>query len=132
MNIITREIQTHWTAISHLFSVRNEEEYDRAIGLISSLLDEIGTDERHPLYALLDTLGTLVYEYEEKHYPMPECSAGEMPEFFMEEHGLNPSDLPEIGSEADVSDIIAGKREITVREIQCMARRFHVSPAVFI
>ena len=30
------------------------------------------SDEKHPLYDLLDTLGTVIYAYEEKHYPVPE------------------------------------------------------------
>jgi len=32
------------------------------------LLDEIGDNERHPLYDLLDTLGTLIHVYEETHH----------------------------------------------------------------
>jgi len=106
MNIVTQDIQTHWSAISHLFCIHNEDEYDRATELLNSLIDEIGTDEHHPLYELLDTLGTLVHDYEEKYHPMPECRGSEMLEFFMEEHGLTPSDLPEIGSEVVVLEIL--------------------------
>ncbi len=50
MNIATERIREHWSPISHLFSVSNEKEYDRAVELLNSLIDEIGTDERHPLY----------------------------------------------------------------------------------
>lgn len=132
MNITVESIMEHWTPISHLFSVKSEEEYDRAIGLLNSLMDEIGTDEQHPLYELLDTLGTLIHTYEEKNYPMPDCDAIGMLCFFMKEHGLTPSNLPEIGSEKIVSEIISGKRELSVREIRLLAKRFHVSPAVFV
>jgi HTH-type transcriptional regulator/antitoxin HigA len=50
----------------------------------------------------------------------------------MEEHGLTQSDLPEIGSQGVVSEILNGKRERNVRHIRALARRFRVSPAVFI
>jgi HTH-type transcriptional regulator/antitoxin HigA len=50
----------------------------------------------------------------------------------MEEHGLTQSDLPEVGSQGVVSDILRGKRELNVRQIRTLATRFHVSPAVFI
>ena len=36
-----------------------------------ALLDEVGTDEQHPLYTLLDILGTLIYAYDEGHHPLP-------------------------------------------------------------
>jgi HTH-type transcriptional regulator/antitoxin HigA len=96
------------------------------------LLDEIGTNERHPLYDLLDTLGTLIQVYEEKHYPIPGCSGVDMVRFFMEEHDLTQADLPEIGSQGVVSEVLNGKRELNVRQIRALAERFHVSPAVFI
>ncbi len=132
MTTIPQELQQHWTAISPLLSIRNEHEYDMALERLNRLLDEIGTDEGHPLYTLLDTLGTLLHTYEEQHYPMPECSGLDVLRFLMEEHGLTQSDLPEIGSQGVVSDILRGKRELNVRQIRALAKRFHVSPAVFI
>jgi HTH-type transcriptional regulator/antitoxin HigA len=50
----------------------------------------------------------------------------------MEEHDLRQSDLPEIGSQGVVSEILSGKRELNVRQIKELAQRFQVSPAVFI
>ena len=49
----------------------------------------------------------------------------------MDEHHLKQADLPEIGSQGVVSEILNGKRELNVRQIQALADRFHVSPAVF-
>jgi len=49
----------------------------------------------------------------------------------MEEHDLAQSDLPEIGSQGVVSEILAGKRDLNVRQISQLAERFGVSPAVF-
>ena len=132
MSVLTKDIQINWATISPFLSIHNEREYDLAVKRLDSLLDEIGTNERHPLYGLLDTLGTVMHAYEEKHYPMPECSGADMLRFFMEEHGLTPSDLPEIGSPDVVSEILNGKQELDVRQIRALAERFHVSPAVFI
>ena len=74
MSVIGEDIQTHWTAISPLFSIHNEDEYDLAIKRLNGLIDEVGTNEEHPLYDILDTLATVIHAYEEKPYPMPECS----------------------------------------------------------
>ena len=77
MSVITEDIQKYRRIVQTLFSIRNESEYDLAIERLNALIDEIGTNEQHPLYELLDTLGAVIYAFEEKHYPMPECSNGE-------------------------------------------------------
>lgn len=116
--------------------IRNEREYDRAVKGLNTLLEEVGTNERHPLYGLLDTLGTLVHAYEEayeeEHFKEPEPSGPEMLRYFMEEHGVKQSDLPEVGSQRAVSEVLSGKRELTAKQIRALASRFHVSPAVFV
>lgn len=50
----------------------------------------------------------------------------------MEEHELTQSDLPEIGSQGVVSEVLNGKRELNLRQVRALANRFHVSPAVFV
>jgi len=132
MSISTKDIQSHWANIRPLLTIRNEREYEQAVKRLNGLLDEIGTRERHPLYELLDTLGTLIHAYEEKHHAMPESSGADMLRFFMEEHGLTQSDLSEVGSQGVVSEILTGKRELNIRQIRALAKRFGVSPAVFI
>ena len=132
MTAIPQELQRHWAAISPLLSIRSGHDHDLAVERLNNLLDEVGTDERHPLYTLLDTLGTVMHAYEEQHHPMPECRGGDVLRFLMEEHGLAQSDLAEIGSQGVVSEILRGKRELNVRQVRALAQRFHVSPAVFI
>ncbi|RKU16218.1 transcriptional regulator [Candidatus Poribacteria bacterium] len=132
MNIITKEIQFHWSVVQPLFSIRNEKEYDKAVATLNELIDEVGTNEKHPLYELLDTLGTVVHAYEEKHHPIPDCSGIEALKFLMEEHQLEPSDLPELGTSDTVLEILEGERDLTVKHIHALAARFQVAPAVFV
>ena len=134
MTLSTKEIQQHWLPLRTFLTIRNERDYDRAVRHLNELLDEVGANERHPLYGLLDTLGTLLEAYEEKHYPLPEQGGAGMLRFFMDEHGLTQRDFPEVGSQGVVSEALAGKRELNVRHAgaRALARRFHVSPAVFI
>jgi len=132
MKVITPDTQRSWKKIGPLLRIRTEREYDRAVKRLNCLLDDVGTDEDHPLYSLLDTLGTVLHAYEEHHHPMPECCGAEMVRFLMEEHGLSQSDLPEVGSQGVVSEILRGKRQLNVRQIRALSQRFQVSPAVFI
>jgi len=132
MTLEIDQLQIYWANISPLLTIRNEKEYDAAVKRLNELLDEIGTNEKHPLYTLLDTLGTLIQVYEEEHYPIPEASSTDVLRFLMEEHGLTQSNLPEVGSQGVVSEILNGKRELNVRQIRALAGRFKVSAAVFV
>jgi HTH-type transcriptional regulator / antitoxin HigA len=131
MTQLAKETVRHWASIAPLLSIHNEREYDRAVKLLNQLLDEVGDDDRHLLYGLLDTLGTVLHAYEEKHHPIPAEKGGPMLRYLMEEHGLRQSELPEVGSQGVVSEIVNGRRELNTRQIRLLAERFSVSPAVF-
>lgn len=133
MRFAKRPRNEHWQAIGPLLTIRDERDYAAAVERLGSLLADIGGDERHPLYGLLDTLGTLIHAYEEEHVPIPEASGPEVLEYLMEEHGLEPGNLPELGGEARVVyAVLAGERDLHVGEFRALAERFRVSPAVFI
>ncbi len=132
MTLVNDQIQTHWINIAPLLTVRNEREYNAAVKRMNELLDEIGTNEKHPLYGLLDTLGTLVHAYEDEHFSIPESTGAEILRFLMDENGLTQSDLPEVGSQGVVSEILNNKRELNVRQIRILAKKFKVSPAAFV
>jgi HTH-type transcriptional regulator/antitoxin HigA len=132
MTLVNEELENHWMNIAPLLTIRNEREYDKAVKRLNELLDEIGDNERHPLYSLLDTLSTLIHAFEEEHYPIPEASGVDVLRFLMEEHELSQSDLPEIGSQGVVSEILNHKRELNVRQVRALAKRFNVSSAVFV
>ena len=132
MSVISKDIQVHWRVVQPLFLIRDEEEYDKAITTLNALIDEVGTNEQHPLYELLDTLGTVIHAYEEEHYPIPECSGVEVLKFLMEEHQLELSDLSVLGPPDTVLKILKGERDLTVTHIHALAETFQVSPAVFV
>jgi len=126
------DLQAHWPPIAPLFLLRSEAEYDAAVARLNGLLDEIGTNEAHPLYGLLDTLGTIVQTYEAEHHGIPKSSGPELLQFLMDEHGVSASDLPEVGPSEAIERYLAGKEELRVEQLRAIARRFHVSPAAFI
>ncbi|CAG0940149.1 partial Antitoxin HigA, partial [Candidatus Brocadiaceae bacterium] len=99
--------------------------------LLNQLLDEVGDNEQHPLYSLLDTMGTLISCYEQEHCTIPDASPQDVLAYLMQEHGLKQSDLSEIGSQGVVSEILNGKRQLNKRQIVALAERFAVSPEVF-
>jgi HTH-type transcriptional regulator/antitoxin HigA len=132
MLTLLTDLQAHWTPIAPLFSIRNEAEYDAAVARMNALLDEIGTNEAHPLYSLLDTLGTLVHTYEAEHHAILNASGPEVLQFLMEEHYLTPVELSEIGGVDAIGRYLEKNEELTIRQVRAIAKRFGVSPAAFI
>ena len=49
----------------------------------------------------------------------------------MQGHGLNQGDLPEIGVQSVVSEILNGKRALNVRHIRALSERFGIAAEVF-
>jgi len=134
-SVATQRIVEAWDALqSHIpiAPIRNERQYDQAITKLNELLDVVGDNDAHPLYEILDTLGTLVHAYEESHYPAPEVTGIGVLKFLMEEHQLTPANLPELGNEQAVNELLAGKRELTLENVRSLSQRFDVTAASFI
>ena len=115
--------------------IRNERDYTRMHALMEQLLDVVGEDEDHLLADLLDVIGVLVAQYEDENTPglLVESKPLEVLKFLMEQHGLKQSDLrSEIGTQGVVSEILSGNRQINARQAKALAKRFGVSPAVFL
>ncbi|WP_319420165.1 helix-turn-helix domain-containing protein [Pleurocapsa sp. FMAR1] len=131
MTVIAPELKRQWKTIAPYLTISNEQEYDEAVERLNVLLEEVGDDESHPLYSLLDTLAILIEAYDNEHSPLPDCKGIDALIYLMEEHSLSQSDLPEIGSQGVVSEIFNDKRKLNVRQIQMLAERFQVSAATF-
>lgn len=99
--------------------IRTEADYAAALTRIDALMGaESGTAE----FGELDVLADLVELYQSKHMPTGRPSPVDAIEFRMDQAGLEPDDLvPSIGSRAKVSEVLSGKRPITVS----MARALH-------
>lgn len=99
--------------------VRTEADYEAALARIDELMDAVPGSRKG---AELDVLADLVELYETKHEPMGYPSPVAAIEFRMDQAGLRPRDLvPFIGSRAKVSEVLSGRRNITMP----MARALH-------
>ena len=133
MNIQLKEIAKVWPDIQPIFSVpHNEKDYNKLVNLLDSLIDEVGNNENHPLTSLMETIGSLIETYESQYINEIEGNPIDTLNALLVEHGLKQSDLSEIGSQGVVSEILSGKRQLNVRQIKMLSKRFKVSPAVFI
>lgn len=112
--------------------IRSRAEYERAVAALDAIVDAIGEDEKHPLAELAEALSVFIEAYDKSHYPTPVPEPREMLRFLMEQNALTQSDLPELGSQGVVSEILSGKRSLNVRQISVLAKRFKLAPGVFL
>ncbi len=109
-------------------AIRSEEDYDTALIRITELMDALSgpkgqvDDVDDPSRVELDVLTDLVELYEERHHPMGFPDTVSAITFRMDQANLTHRDLvPFIGSRAKVSEVLSGKRAITMS----MARALH-------
>jgi HTH-type transcriptional regulator/antitoxin HigA len=113
--------------------IKTEEENDRMLAIVESLLskgeDRLTAEEE----ALLELLTDLIHDFELKAYPLERSEPHAMLAFLLEQRGLKPIDLwPVIGSKSRVSEILAGKRSISKQQARKLAEFFRVGVELFI
>ena len=127
------EITEKWQPLAPLLSVpHTESDYDNLVAFLDHLIDAVGNDESHPVAALMDTVGVLIETYDEEHYPFSEGDPIGALKYLMKEHNLTQSDLSDVGSQGVISEILAGKRGLNIRQIRVLCKRFGLSPSTFI
>jgi HTH-type transcriptional regulator/antitoxin HigA len=104
--------------------VRTEAGHDAAVARITQL---IGAQPGSAASDELEVLVTLVDAYEARHFPIATPDPVAVIKFQMEQQGLSRKDLePMIGSRARVSEILTGKRALTLP----MIRRLHLGLSI--
>ncbi len=96
--------------------IRNDEDLRQAFARLEVIFQaEPGTPE----FDEMEILATLIEVYENRHYPIGPASPVEAIRFRMEQKGLTPRDLePYIGGSGRVSEILNGKRSLSLRMIK--------------
>jgi HTH-type transcriptional regulator / antitoxin HigA len=100
--------------------IKTQKEYREALKRIEKLMDA----KPHTTQGdELELLAALVELYEREHEPIPPPDPLEAIRFRMEQEGLKPKDLiPLIGSRSRVSEILSGRRSLTLKMIRNLHR----------
>ena len=107
--------------------LRNAREYRAAVTEIDALLDE---DPRRGSEAFerLEFLSVLVAAYEDQHHPLDERGTPQsVVEFMLDQRGMTRADLaPLMGGRARVSEFFAGKRRLSITQLQRLRDRLGI------
>jgi HTH-type transcriptional regulator/antitoxin HigA len=113
--------------------IRTEEELDRAIAVVDSLVARV-RDLTRDEADYLDVLSDLVEKYETETYPEPDVPPHAMVRELIVARGITQGEVARatgIG-ESVLSEIIKGKRKMGRKTILTLGRYFHVDPGVFL
>ncbi len=112
--------------------VRDEAHYALLLEVAEGVVELVAADEANPLAGLLPLLADRIREYEDRVHPWPDDSTpATVLATLMQAHGLRQSDLPEVGTQSVVSEVLSGKRDLNLRQAAALAKRFSVSMEVF-
>lgn len=67
MSIELQKTLSAWTSLESVISVpHSDKDYEKLVKLLDDLIDEVGEDESHPLASLMEVIGVLIENYEDK------------------------------------------------------------------
>ena len=111
--------------------IRNDRELEQFTRILLDLDERprASREERE----LAELLATLINEYEQKHHAIPQASPREVLYFLLSQHGLSAKDLwPLVGSKGITSEILNGKRGISLPIAKRLGEFFHLDPVIFV
>ena len=106
-----------------LILIDSDAELDRARALVDRLWDS--TDPAS--IARLEAQARLIAAYEEGKWPRRVPSTADLIRYLMDQHGLTRADLvPILGTISRVSEVLSGKKTLSMAMVQRLRARFRV------
>lgn len=112
--------------------LKTNDEHEQAMQKIMALMDldpQPGTGKADEL----ELLALVIEKYEEKSFPIENPTPIEAIKFRMEQEGLTQRDLiPYVGSLPKVSEVLSGKRKLSLNMVRTLSKRLGISADILI
>jgi HTH-type transcriptional regulator/antitoxin HigA len=112
--------------------IRTRTEYRRLLGVVAQLMEKPEAEISPEEGRLVEMLGMLIEEYEDRVHPMPKVEPHLMLQHVLEEKGLRASDLGSVLPKSRVSEILSGKRGISKAQAKGLAELLRVPVDLFL
>lgn len=118
--------------MSKIKVIKTEKDYEEALKLLENLMS-CDPDPDSEEGEQLSLLSALIQDYEARVFPETLPDPIDAIKFRMEQAGLTPSDLvPYIGSRSRVSEILSGKRQLTLEMVRALEAGLGIPAKVLI
>jgi HTH-type transcriptional regulator/antitoxin HigA len=112
-----------------LVIIENDADHAQAKALIEQLM---GSKDSADL-ARMTAQARLIEAYERTRWPRRAPSLPDLLTYLMDQHGLSRADLvPLLGTLSRVSEVMTGKRELSMSMVRKLRERFHISADLLI
>ena len=113
--------------MSQIKPIKTEADHKRVVKRLYELMDMDEATMPEHLSDELSVLATLLDAYEAVHYPIDKADPISIIEFHMDQRNVTRSDLAScIGSAKKVSQILAGKRPLTLKMIRALSEQLNI------
>lgn len=113
--------------------ITSKRQLKTALTITERLMDALNQKVDEGMKIYLEVLTGLIADYEGKTFEAPDVKGREMLAYLMELKGFTQMDVAkELGGQPNVSKILKGERELNLRQIRGLAKKFKVEAAVFI
>jgi HTH-type transcriptional regulator/antitoxin HigA len=112
-----------------LIVIQNDADHADAKALLDKLMGSDGPSQRARMVAQAH----LIESYERVRWPRRPPTIPDLLIYLMEQHGLSRADLvPLLGTASRVSEVLSGKRELSMTMVRRLRERFHISADLLI
>ena len=112
-----------------LIVIQNETDYGEAKALIAALMGS----QKPADIARLQAQARLAEAYERSRWPRRKPALPDLLAYLMDQHDLTRADLaPLLGTASRVSEVLNGKRELSMSMVRKLRERFHISADLLI
>ena len=112
-----------------LFVIENDADHTQAKALIERLMGSSDPADQ----ARMTAQARLIEAYENGRWPRRTPSLPDLLTFLMDQHGLSRADLvPLLGTPSRVSEVLTGKRELSMSMVRRLRDRFQISADLLI
>ena len=112
-----------------LFVIENDADHAQAKALVEKLMGSRDLADQ----ARMTAQARLIEAYERARWPRRATSLPDLLTYLMDQHGLSRADLvPLLGTPSRVSEVMTGKRELSMSMVRRLRERFHISADLLI
>ena len=133
MNQLLQNAMQHWNMVAPAIDCpTNQQDYEILIGNIQDAIEIVENRPNSPLTGLIEVMANAALKYEKEQVESLNGGALASLKYLIKLHGVRQAELREIGSQGVVSEILNGKRTLTLRHVRELSKKFNVSASVFV
>lgn len=118
--------------MNQLKIIKTEQDHQQALARLMVLMD-LDPNENSPEQDEMDVLAVLIEKYEQEHFPIAKPDPVTAIKFRMGQQGLTNKDLvPYMGAASKVSEVLNGKRPLSLNMIRKLSSGLGISADVLI